>query len=59
MFGAWSYLSYLWDLGFGGAKRCGCFQRGQAGEGTTLMGKRAPLCNNAALKLYCKSYWVL
>ena len=29
MFGAWSYLSYLWDLGFGGAKRWGCFQRGQ------------------------------
>ena len=49
MFGAWSYLSYLWDLGFGGAKRWGCFQRGQAGEGTTLMGKRAPLINNAAL----------
>ena len=62
-------LSYLWDLGFGAVERWGGAIKspfrvtmqatcrgadnfnGERGEGS--------LCNNAALKLYCKSYWVL
>ena len=31
----------------------------KSGEGNNFNGQgRFPLCNNAELKLYCKSYWV-
>ena len=70
MNGALSYLSYLWDLGFGGAKRWGDALKSPFGVAMQATsggrdningegGGRVPLCKKAALKLYCKSYWVL
>ena len=63
MYVALSYLSYLWNLGFEGAKRWGdalkspfgvAMQATSGGRGRGFL-----LCKNAALKLYCKSYWEL
>ena len=70
MYGAWLYLSYLWDLEFRGAKRwhLGWQCKPQVGDEPILVekvvvvvkgGRVFLICNNAGLKLYCKSYWVL
>ena len=38
----------------------GLLSEGTSGGGDNFNGEEGfPLCNNAALKLYCKSYWVL
>ena len=63
MYGALSYLSYLWDLEFGEAKRWGdalwCGNESLGGGGDDFNGEEGfLLCNNGALKLYFKSYWV-
>ena len=70
MYGALSHLSYLWDLGFGGAKRWGEALKppfGMAMQATSSGGDNfngeggggSHYCNNAAMKRYCNSYWVL
>ena len=66
--GVLSYLSYLWGLGFGGAKRWWDALKSPFGvtiQATRVVGDNVngeegfPLCNNGALRLYFKSYWVL
>ena len=70
MYVALSYLSYLWNLGFEGAKRwgdalkspSGVAMQATSGGGDNFNGEGGGgflLCKNAALKLYCKSSWEL
>ena len=72
MYVALSYLSYLRDLGFEGAKRWGdalkspfgVAMQATSGGGDNFNGEGGGSggflpCKNAALKLYCKSYWEL
>ena len=58
MYGALSYLSYvIFRVAMQATSRGGDNSNGEGG-GRGAGGLGFPLCNNAALKLYCESSWV-